>query len=67
MLCDGVSEADLRRVLTTARASMTLPALGALERQRARRAWPARQAMAGPDCGLPAERGEREEMAPVPA
>ncbi len=62
MLSDGVSEADLRRVLTTARASMADPAAGALE-QRARRSWPARQAMALPA----AERGAAEAMAPLPA
>lgn len=72
MLSDAVSEADLRSIMTTARARMTVPSLGALERRLARRVWPPRQPAAGaggrkPLDRLAVERGENEGMALSPA
>lgn len=71
MLSDAVSEADLRSIMTTARARMTVPSLGVLEKRLARRAWPPRQSAAGAGRKqldrLAIERGENEGMALLPA
>lgn len=71
MLSDAVSEADLRGIMTKARARSTVSSLVALERRLARQAWPPRQPAAGPGRKrldrLAVERGENEGMALRPA
>lgn len=71
MLSDAVSKANLRGIMTKARARSTVLSLGAIERRLARQAWPPRQTTAGSgrkplDC-VAVERGENEGMALRPA
>jgi hypothetical protein len=71
MSSDAVSEADLRGIMTKARAHTTVSSLDAPERRLARRAWPTRRLAAGSgrefSDSLAVERGENEGIALGPA